>query len=215
MKRSRDAIVGRSTMKWSAALLIAWVGWTANAVAAEEKSILAVAPTLAELGDGWTTNFVAYLIDPRSSPSEIDYQGNPATSPRLESQRLEMRINGRTGCGLMFYGRGDLIMNSGLYRVYIQRWSDRRALHNDWVTWKMNPARVIHDMQSVGEDYFWIEEWWRETRLRQNLVFRRGLFHVTVEAGAQSDWSAMVRLAQAIDQRIRIRHAGSTPETGR
>jgi hypothetical protein len=186
-----------------AVCLIVLLAWTATLAVAEEKAILSVMPTLAELGDGWTTNLVAYLIDPRSSPPEIDYQGNPATSPRLDSQRLEMRVNGRTGCGLLFYGRGNLTMNSGLYRVYIQRWNDRRALHNDWVTWKMNPARVVRDMPAVGEDYFWIEEWWRETRLRQNLVFRRGLFHVTIEAGADSDWSAMVRLAQVIDGKIR------------
>lgn len=202
-------------MRLGAVFLIGWLAWTTCLAAVEEKSILSIAPTVAELGEGWTTNLVAYLIDPSSHPSEIDYQGNPATSQRLESQRLEMRINGRTGCGLLFYGRGNLIMNSGLYRVYIQRWGNRRALHNEWVTWKMNPARVVHDMPHVGEDYFWIEEWWRQTRLRQNLVFRRGLFHVTVEAGAESDWAAMVRLAQAIDERIRSPRPAAAPETGR
>ena len=42
----------------------------------------------------------------------------------------------------------------------------------------------------------------RETRVRQNLVFRRGLFHITLEAGAESDSSALVELAQAIDAKI-------------
>ena len=181
--------------------------WAGDLRGAEDKPLLEVAPTLAELGSGWTTNFVAYLLDPRSQPSEIDFQGNPATSARLEAQRLEMKTNGRTGCGLFIYGRGDVIMNSGLFRVYVQRWAQTRALHNHWVDWKMNPARVVRTTPAIGEDFFWTEEWWRETRVRQNLVFRRGLFQVTIEAGSESDSAAMVRLGQAIDARIKGRPA--------
>ncbi len=166
------------------------------------KPILDVTPALSDLGPGWTTNFVAYLLDSRSEPSEIDYQSNPATSSRLEAQRLEMKTNGRTGCALLIYGRGDLIMNRGLCRVYVQRWAESRALHNHWVDWKMAPNRVVRNTAPVGEDCFWTEEWWRETRVRQNLVFRRGLFHITLEAGAESDSSALVELAQAIDAKI-------------
>jgi hypothetical protein len=183
-------------------LICCWMGLPST-WAGEQKAILNVLPSLAELGPGWTTNQVAYLIDPLSQPSEIDYQSDPKTSGKLAGQREAMKTNGRTGCGMVYYGRGDLVMNSGLYRVTIQRWAEKRPLHNAWVTWKMNPSRVVRSCPAVGEDYFWVNEWWRETLLRHHLVFRRGLFHVLIEAGADSDVLQMVRLGEAIDRRIR------------
>ena len=174
-----------------------------------EKAILDVAPSVSELGAGWTTNLVAYLLDPRSHPSEIDYRGDAESSPELGAQREVMKTNGRTGCGLVLYGHGNLIMNSGLYRVYIQRWSNRRSLHNHWVDWKMNPNRIVRDAPPVGEDSFWVNEWWRQTPVRQHLVFRQGLFHVVVEAGADADVAPMIRLGQVLEAKIRGR---SIPE---
>ena len=151
--------------------------------AAPEKAVLEVAPTLADLGSGWTTNIVAYLLDPLSHPSEIDYQHGVHDSPLLEYQRDLMSKTSRSGCGMLLYGRGNLVMNSGLYRVHIQRWSNRRALHNAWVGYKMDPTRVVRDTPPIGEDLFWTNDWWRETLVHRNLVFRRGLFHIVVEAG--------------------------------
>ncbi len=167
-----------------------------------EKPVTAIVPTLGELGPGWTTNVTAYLVDPRSTPSEIDYQMDAATSVMLSMQRQAMLTNSRTGCGMVLFGRGDLVMNSGLFRVYIQRWKDTRSLHNEWVGWKMNPNRVVRMHPFVGEDFFWTEEWWRRTLVRNNFVFRRGLFHVVVEAGADADPSHILRLAAVIDAKI-------------
>jgi hypothetical protein len=190
-----------------------------------ERAVLDVVPSLSELGAGWTTNVVAFLLDPHSHPSEIDSRGDARTSPELSVQREIMKTNNRTGCGLVLYGRGDLIMNRGLYRVYIQRWSDRRSLHNSWVGWKMNPNRVVRDAAAVGEDCFWVNEWWRQTLVRQNFVFRQGLFHVVVEAGPDSDAAHMVLLARAIRAKIlgrpipafsraRLLESGGRPRTG-
>jgi hypothetical protein len=186
-------------------LLLVSSAWMACAQGAEEKAILEVVPSLAELGEGWTTNVVAYLIDPRSHPSEIDYQCDAKASPRLAEQREAMKTNCRTGCGMVFYGRGGLVMNGGLYRVTVQRWSQIRPLHNTWVAWKMNPCRVVRSYPAVGEDFFWVNQWWRATLVQQDLVFLRGRFHVVIEAGADADLSQAVRLAQAIDAKIRGR----------
>ncbi|MHC1768571.1 MAG: hypothetical protein AB9869_30550 [Verrucomicrobiia bacterium] len=173
----------------------------------EEKPVTAVVPTLGELGAGWTTNVIAYLVDPHSTPSEIDYQMDTKTSVMLSMQRQAMLTNSRTGCGMVLFGRGDLVMNSGLFRVYIQRWQNTRALHNEWVSWKMNPDRVLRTHPFVGEDFFWTEEWWRRTLVRNNFVFRRGLFHVVIEAGADTNPSHVLRLATVIDAKIRGRPA--------
>lgn len=179
-----------------------------------EKAVLEVAPSLGDLGAGWTTNVIAYLIDPKSQPSEVDYRTDPKTSLLLHYQRSVMATNNRTGCGLILYGRGDLVQNSGLYRVFIQRWNSTRALHNSWVNYKMNPARVVRAMPHVGEDYYWTQEWWRQTLVRQNLVFRRGLFHIVVEAGGSSDYQSMIWLAQVMDAKIRGRPVPAPREGG-
>jgi hypothetical protein len=192
-----------AAMRW-AFVMIALIR-AAPTAAADAKAVLDVAPSLAELGEGWTTNLVAFLIDPLSEPSEIDSRGDAKLSIELAGQREAMKTNGRTGCGMILYGRGDLVMNKGLYRVCVQRWSEIRPLHNIWVTWKMNPSRVVRDCPAIGEDLFWVNVWWRETVIAQDLVFRRGLFHVVIEAGPDSDSTPMVRLAQAIDAKIRGR----------
>jgi hypothetical protein len=171
----------------------------------EQKPILDVTPSLTELGPGWTTNVVAYLLDPRSQPSEIDYQRDPKTSLLLAYERDLMRTNNRTGCAMVLYGYGNMVMNSGLFRVHIQRWDNRRSLHNAWVGWKMDTARVVRNLPPVGEDCFWTNDWWRQTAVRQNLIFRRGLFHVVVEAGAESESGHLLRLAEVIDAKLRGR----------
>ena len=76
----------------------------------------------------------------------------------------------------------------------------------------MDPTRVVPDTPSVGEDYFWTNDWWRQTRVRQNLAFRRGLFHVVIEAGAESDYTQMIRLAKVIDDKIKG-HSPAKPST--
>ena len=112
----------------------------------EEKAILDVAPTLAELGEEWTTNVVAYLLDPRSRPSEIDYhRDDPKSSPVLDFHRKQMAADGRTGYGMI----------------------------------------------------------WREDCMFQEFTFRRGLFHVCIEAGHGFDYRALARVAEVIDTKIR------------
>jgi hypothetical protein len=207
-------VKSKHAMKICTCFWIAFLACLGCADAAQEKAVLEVVPSLAELGEGWTTNIVAYLLDPRSQPPEIDFKSEPAKSLRLTEQREAMKTNKRTGCGLILYGRGDLVMNRGLYRVYIQRWADSRSLHNSWVDFKMNPARVVRNHPAVGEDFYWTNDWWRETCVGQNLVFRRGLFHVVVEAGPESDDAQMVQLAQAIDAKITGRVKPAEPRPG-
>jgi hypothetical protein len=179
-------------------LLLALIGLV-QARGAEEKAILDVAPTLAELGEGWTTNVVAYLLDPRSRPTEIDYhRDDPKSSPVLEIHRKQMAADGRTGYGMMLCGCSNTVANAGFCRVYIQRWGNTRTLHNRWVDWKMLPTRVLHAHPPVGEDSFW-----REDCMFQEFTFRRGLFHVCIEAGHGFDYRLLVHVAEIIDAKIR------------
>src|ERR1044072_2600625 len=118
-----------------------------------------------------------------------------------------MSTNNRAGCAMILYGNGYLVMNSWLHRVYIQRWDNTRSLHNSWVVWKMNPSRGVRPTPPLGEDFFWVDEWWRRTWVRQNLVFRRGLFSIVIESGAETDPAHMIQLAQVLDAKVRGRPA--------
>lgn len=167
--------------------------------AAETTGVLNVAPTLIELGDGWTTNLVACVLDPQSTPSEFD-NFNGERSRLLEFYREQMKKDGRTGYATLLYTRSDAVTNRALYRVYIQRWQNTRLLHNRWVEWKMAPARIVRSGPMIGEDYFWSDD-----GVFQEFSFRRGLFNVVIQAGSASEYKPMVWLAVAIDAKIRGR----------
>jgi hypothetical protein len=168
--------------------------------ASEVKPILTVVPNLSELGPVWTTNVIAYLLDPHSQPSEIDYHYETKTSPMLALQRGNMEKDGGTAFAIVLYGRGNMTVNQGWHRVYIYRWENRHALHNRWVDWKMNPARILRSAPAPGDDYYWTDD-----GFTQDFTFRRGLFHVSIEAGSASDYRPIVRLAEVIDAKIRNR----------
>jgi hypothetical protein len=188
----------RDTVKAYHGFLLIGLIWAASAQAAAEKAVLDVVPSLSEAGPAWTTNVMAYLLDPRSHPSEIDYRHDTKTSPMLALQRENMKKDGRNGFGIVLYGRGNMIMHQGLYRVYIYRWDNERALHNRWVDWKMTPARIVRSAPPVGEDCFWSDD-----GMFQEFAFRRGLFQVVMEADSSFQYRPIVQLAEVIDLKIR------------
>src|SRR5262245_584238 len=77
-------------MKAYTIALVVYLAAVSAARAVEEKPLLAVTPSAAELGGKWTTNVIAYLLDPRSQPPEIDYRGEASTSLFLAAQREVM-----------------------------------------------------------------------------------------------------------------------------
>jgi hypothetical protein len=184
-------------MKGHCWLVAAFLALAAMAEPVEERSLLELAPRLSELGAGWRTNYTAYLIDPWSHPPETAHQGNPETNPLLAFQRERMAQDGRTGYGWFLYGRDDSVVN-GWYALYIQRWTRPRELHNRWVDWKMTLTRVLHDCPPVGEDCFW-----REDCMFQEFSFRRGVYHVIIEAGVTRDYRSLWEIARVVDAKLR------------
>jgi hypothetical protein len=190
------------------AYVLITLAWASSFLhAAEEKAILSVAPSLVELGPGWTTNLIACLLDPLSNPSEVDYF-NDKPSRLLEFHREQMKKDGRTGYATIHYGQGNMVMNEGLYRVYIQRWADVRALRDRWFDWKMYPTRIARASRAIG-----IDSYWRDDGSFQEFCFRRGLFHVIVQGGSESAYSPMIRLAEVIDAKI-TGHSIPRPASG-
>ena len=82
---------GKAAMKIHPVILLLVLIFLTQARPAEEKPILEIAPTLAELGAGWTTNIVAYLLDPLSKPAVIAYRGNSESDRLLDHLRTTMK----------------------------------------------------------------------------------------------------------------------------
>jgi hypothetical protein len=175
------------------ALLISLV----SANAAAEKPVLDVAPSLAELGEGWTTNSIISLLDPLSQPSGIAFK-KPAEPKGLTGvPRTARSIKGRMGWVRMEYGRGDMVLNGGAYFVSIQRWGSTNALEKAWKGWKSRPDYTAWRGPPIGEACYWTED-----EKYHGLTFRRGLFHVVVTCGSLSDHSGLFRLVEVIDAKI-------------
>jgi hypothetical protein len=184
-----------------AALLLSW----ATAVhSASDRSVLDIAPTLAELSNGWTTNRIVYLIDPRCEPPEQVYPGHPNPKSLLDYHRQMMKSSGRTGYLRMHYGFGDLTVNRGGYHVYLQRWVDSNSLSGQRFQEEKHIDRPIPD---VGQ-----EAYWKSDAMYDGLVFRRDQYLVIVEFGPTSDYARATRLAQVIDAKIMGKRVPKAPE---
>jgi hypothetical protein len=187
-----------------AALLLSWA---TAAHSASDKSVLDIAPTLAELGSDWTTNQIVYLIDPRCQPPEQVYPGHPEPIKHLDHHRQMMKSSGRTGYLRMHYGCGDLTVNRGGYHVYLQRWENPEMLNSQrFQEWK----RLDRPAPDVGQ-----EAYWKSGDMYDGLVFRRDQYLVIVEFGPASDYSRATRLAQVIDAKITGQLIPKAPEPER
>lgn len=175
------------------------------ALGGERQGILEILPPPTEVGKGWTTNLVTYLLDSLSRPSELAYGEDPKTSRFLTWLRTSLSgghstnscLAGRTGYCLAHYGRGDLKTLD--YEVCVMSWREERSLNDAWGCWKSKliSDRVVHHTGKVGEDYYWTQD-----PHQQYLAFRRGSFTVTISADLRSDYGQMLRLGHAIDARI-------------
>lgn len=193
-------------MKRSAFGAVLLLSWATVAHSASDKSVLDIAPTLAELGNGWTTNQIVYLIDPRCEPPERTYPGHPDPKSLLDYLRQMMESSGRTGYLRMQYGFGDLTINHGGYHVFLQRWVSPEALSGQrFQEWN----RIDRPAPDVGQ-----EAYWKDGDMYDGLVFRRDQYLVIVEFGAASDYARATRLAQVIDAKITGKHVPKASEPG-
>jgi hypothetical protein len=180
-----------------AVLLLPLFGWLAWAAPTEEKSVLDLAPTLSELGDGWTTNRVLALVDPQRTTAGVSSQKPATVKGTTNSVRTTRKARASTGWVRMEYGKGDLLLNQGAYFVSIQRWTSTNALEQAWNGWTTRPDYTRWRGSTLGENCYWTED-----AKFHGLTFRRGLFHVVVTCGARSDHSGLLRLAEVIDAKI-------------
>jgi hypothetical protein len=175
---------------------------------AEVKPVLDVAPTLAELGEGWTTNVIISVLDTQAQPA------GAVSKRQVESRGMTNRVRatgkkaGRMGWVRIEYGRGDLVLNSGAYFVSIQRWANTNALEKAWRGWRTRPDYTAWRGPPIGEGCYWTED-----EKFHGLTFRRGLFHVVITCGSQSDHAGLFELADVIDVKILGRPVAKAEES--
>jgi hypothetical protein len=202
--RSTKARRMKASAFFGVALLLLW---TTPARSASDKAVLDIAPTLAELGNGWTTNQIVFCIDPRSEPPEQVYPWHPDPKSLLNYLRQMMQFSGRTGCLRMHYGFGDLTVNQGAYHVYLQRWESPETLSDPSF---QESKRIDRPAPRVGQ-----QAYWKRNDMCDGLVFRRDQYLVIIEFGSMSDYSKATRLAKVIDAKITGLRVPEAPELER
>jgi hypothetical protein len=179
--------------------LLALVICLGRTEAASERAVLEVAPSLGELGAGWTTNSIVALLDAKSQAPGTSSKrtADPKGKQTATLLRDTGGAKGQMGWVRMEYGRGDLVLNRGAYFVSIQRWGNTNALEKAWSGWKTRPDYMTWRGPAIGEACYWTEY-----EKYHGLTFRRGLFHIVVSCGSESEHSGLLRLAEVIDAKI-------------
>jgi hypothetical protein len=176
--------------------LLPMLFWLPPAKADEQKAILELAPSLTELGGGWVTNQVIYLLDPRSHPAELVGPEIANSDQFMEEQRDRLKGSGRTGWGRLRYRHRAETGGDGEHLVYVERWEKIEALGNKWARCVKTPPGA-HPGPAIGDDAYWFED-----KQFLYLVFRRNLFLVQVVSRSRSGLSQMIRMARVIDSKI-------------
>jgi hypothetical protein len=172
-------------------LLLWWIPASRGAV---DKAVLELAPTMAELGNGWTTNQLILVIDPLGKPPEEVSPRHPDPEKLLKLHRQMMESSGRTGYLRIHYGHGDLVVNRGAYHVYLQRWANAEVLRRQHFQEGQTIDRRIPEVGQAGE--------WKRTEMYDSLIFRHDPYLVIIEFGRASDYTLATRLAEVIDAKI-------------
>jgi len=163
--------------------------------AAGATAILDVVPALSELGADWTTNATVTILDPLSRPAR--HPGHAPSKGMTNVFAAKAAAKDQMGWGRFHFGRGNLLLNQGAYFVSIQRWDRTNTLNTAWTGWQSRPDYTPWRGAPIGESCFWTED-----AKFHGFTFRRGLFHVVITCGAQSDHAGLFRLAEVIDAKI-------------
>ena len=172
----------RTCVQLSACLFLSCVSMPG----AESKSLLDVAPTVAELGEGWKLGTTTLLIDPLSRPAEI----GPAEL--IKVTREMMKRTGREA--YLRIALGHSAMTNHECQVYLQRWPSTDALNNhhyrkpDPLPGKAPPA--------VGQ-----EGCWSGGPFVSSLSYRLDQYLIVIE-GWTSDDARLLRLAKVIEAKL-------------
>jgi hypothetical protein len=175
--------------------------WSLNlAQGAEDKPLLDLVPTLAELGEGWTSNNVAYWIDPLCHPSE-GAPGVAGNDPVGFMRRMHqgMKSGGITGCMNISLTHRDTTNQE--YHVWIERYSTPKALDADHAHVCPGGDPLEHaPTVGFGEKAHWLN-WSLATPIDRTLhvPLRQYLVRIQAHYGEEANF---MRLAEVLKAKI-------------
>lgn len=165
------------------------------AAADQPASLDQIAPTISQLGAGWTSNHVVVLVDQLSPTNEVCNEG-PGWVQAAHN------VVGKRGCEA--YAVFRYYYDSASILVWIKRFRSRQDVGDDWG--KDKETKTTPDnLPKVGDEV----RFYQRHGLHNDIEFWRGKHLVTVE-GVSAPMEKLKQLAEALD-----RNLVKTQENGR
>ncbi len=153
---------------------------------AAQVGIATILPSLADLGSGWTSNSIAVLLDPLSSPGEV------AEGPAWrESARRVVSKPGFEAHAVAryFYGTNGLL-------VLVNRLKTKDDIREDW--WRDPETKAPSGgLPAVGEEV----RFYRRHGMHSAIAFRRGNYLIEVETVA-APMDKVRQMAELLDAKL-------------
>ncbi len=160
---------------------------TGTALYGAEPSIDEIAPSLKQLGTGWTSNSVVVCVDQVSPTKEICNEGKGW----LQAAR---NVVGKNGCEAYAVIRYHSVSNQFL--VWINRFNSKESIRSDWGTDKQTKAKP-DKLPQLGEEV----RFYQRHGMHNNIAFRRGAYLVDVE-GSNAEIEELKTLAELVDNNL-------------
>jgi len=165
--------------------------------AAQPLSIDQIAPSLTQLGNGWTSNHVVVVVDQLNPTNAICNEGKGW----LQAAHNVVGKRGREAYIVLRYAYGS---NSTL--VWITRCKDPQSIGDDWGRDKETKS-TLDSLPRIGEEV----RFYRRDGMHNNIAFRRGNYLIDVESpGAPIE--KLKQLALLLDANLVRAQRASTPK---
>ena len=152
-----------------------------------EPSIDEIAPSLKQIGTGWTSNHIVVYVDQISPANEICNE----SKGWLQAAH---NVVGKNGCEAYAVIRYHSVSNQFL--VWINRFNRKESIPSDWgmdQQTKVKPAKL----PQLGEEV----RFYQRHGMHNNIAFRRGNYLVDVE-GSNAEMEELKTLAELVDNNL-------------
>ena len=155
-------------------------------------------PSLGSLDEDWTERKIAYYIDPSSQPTFQNLQDQPDHVAFKAYLERRIQVLDCEALIKVFYGKGDLAINSGGHHLAIYRWSRYDSLNDEWQNILEKAPLNQDELPDFGDGVCWAHH-----GLFQSLVFRRGNYLIRIECGRNETVFGLLELAEVVDDSLK------------
>lgn len=180
---------------------------TARICLGQEPGISSILPGISQLGKGWSSNRVALLVDPLSSPSEVaDPQDVRDPEASLRKRRETLAKGNLVAHGFVRYYRGNRP-----YGVFASRFKTQAGLEESWKRSLKESEPTVVIANGIGESAFL----YKSQGMHNDVCFRRGNYLITVEwETVQEDWppdERRLNYAPGVSDEFYVKRPSKTP----